>query len=138
MVNTIDIRRYLVGLTAADAALRASMGASTTNPRIYAYYQPSATIDVAHPAYITYAMTANPEHTSAVGKPVFTLAIWGLDGDAVERVRARLVTLIEETPLTVATGAVVWGTRKGEHDSFQENTKFSGLNLQFEFGYSRV
>lgn len=135
----IDIKRYIVSLSTIDPALKAALGATPPNdPRIYWYYQPSAIIDAQHPAYITYAMTAVPEESLAVSIPVFSLAIWGLNQQSVETVRERLVIDLQEIPLVTGTGRNMWGTKVGERDSYQENTKFAGLTLQFEFGYSRV
>ncbi len=135
----IDIRKYIVSLSTIDAQLKAALGATPpTDPRIYWYYQPAAIVDAQHPAYITYALTASPEQTQATGDPVWNLAIWGLNAQAVDTVRSRLVVLLEEIPLTTGTGRQMWGTLVGERDSFQENTKFSGLTLQYEFGFSRV
>lgn len=135
----IDIRKYIVSLSTIDAQLKAALGATPpTDPRIYWYYQPAAIIDAQHPAYITYALTSSPEQTAATGDPVFNLAIWGLNVQAVDTVRNRLVALLEEIPITTVAGRYVWGTLVAERDSFQENTKFSGLTLQYELSFSLV
>lgn len=132
-----DIKRYLVGLR-TDTVLKAAMGGTTTDPRIYSYYQPAALIDATHPAYITYALTALPEATQATEDPVFTLAVWALNIEAMQPVRDRLVTLLNERPLTMPSGRTVWGTKISERDSYQENTKFTGRQLVFRLGVSKV
>lgn len=123
----------------ADATIAGLTGATLTDPRIYWYYQPDAEINSTKQAYITYAQTAFPSTDRvATADPVYTLAIWGLNATVVETIRDRLVALFDERRLTTGGGRVIHGTRLAEHDSFQEHTKFSGRNMQFRFGFSKV
>jgi hypothetical protein len=121
-----------------DAVLKPLLGSTTTDPRVYFYYQGEAEISAQKKSYITYAHLATPERTQAVGEPVFSLAIWAIDQATIKSVRDRLVVLLDETPLTTGSGKAIFATLIGERDSFQENTKFNGKTLQFRFGYSRV
>lgn len=133
------VRRMIVAVVRNDATIRALMGGTASDPRIYPYYSPSAIIDAAHPAYVTYATTTYPEVTTAVGGIIYTLAVWALNTDVMEDVRDRLVALLGDgAHHTLGNGQVVRGDTVGEHDSFQENTKFAGKQLQIRFGYSAV
>lgn len=138
VVSMLDIKDMLVRLSTTDTVLRRLLKATTADPRIYSYYAPSAIISEQFPAYITYAQLAFPTMTGATGNPVFSLAVWGMNLDAVEPVRDRLVKLLHEIPITTPGGRTLWGTMVGDRDSYQENTKFTGKTLQFEFGFSRV
>lgn len=135
----VDIKRLLVATLRGDPALAALMGVTPADPRVYAFYQPTAEISREKKAYITYALTAHPDMTrSAQGSPVYTLMIWGLDWETVEAVGDRLTVLLEEQRLTSAAGRVVHSTRLSENDRFQENTRFAGKVYQFRLAYSKV
>lgn len=138
---TIDeMKELIVTTVSTDRAMRLLLGIRPpySDPRVYAYYAPTATVDDQRPAYITYANTAFPEETRAVGEPVFNLAIWALDWDIANRVRDRLVDLFDERPQLTTKGVALFTKRIMEHDNYQENTKFASIVVQFRFGFSRV
>lgn len=135
----IDIKDLILNALSDDSVIAPLIHSTSTNPRVYPYYQPAAIIDRDNKAYITFAHTAFPgTERTASADPVYTIAIWGLNWETVETIRDRVVYLFEEKQLTTDDDRVVHGSRLGEHDSFQENTKFAGKNLQFRFAYSKV
>lgn len=134
----IDIKRLIVAKIRADVALKALLGVTTDDPRVYAYYLPTATVSATQRAYITYAQTSFPEQTQATADPVFNLAVWGIDWEVAEAVRDRLVALFDEKALTTIHGRTVFGTILLQHDNYQENTKFTSVVVQIRFGFSRV
>jgi hypothetical protein len=144
IIDVLAIGRYLVATLRADAALRALMGITTNDPRVYLYYSGSAIIDPAQGkrAYITYAQTAEPERLQATGGPVFSLAIWADTMDTAATVAARLKVLLDKEGSAEATvtadGIVYQPVLVGSHFSSQENTKFAGIQMQFRFGFSHV
>ncbi|HET9562683.1 MAG TPA: hypothetical protein VFP01_11285 [Propionibacteriaceae bacterium] len=143
-IDVIEIGRYLVATLRADTALRSLMGITTNDPRVYLYYSGSALIDPAQGkrAYITYAQTAEPERTQAVGGPVFSLAVWADNMDTAAAVAQRLKALLDkegDAEATVTAGGIVYQpVLVGSHFSSQENTKFAGIQMQFRFGFSHV
>lgn len=136
----IDIKRLIVARLSTDATLRRLLGirAGVPDPRVYAYYQPSALVDADRPAYITYAQTSWPGSTSATGQPVFNLAIWGISWEAVEPVRQRLLELFDEKLVATVAARQFFATVVNQHDNYQEDTKFASVILQVQFGFSRV
>lgn len=133
------VRKMFVAVVKADTILKALSGATPADPRFYPYYSPSAIIDAARPAYVTYATTTYPEVTTAAGGIIYTFAIWALNTDVMEDMRDRLVALFGDGHhYVLSSGKTVRGDRIGEHDSFQENTKFAGKQIQIRFGYSAV
>lgn len=146
-LDVMDLMRMIVATVRADSALIAVLRPSSEDPRIYPYYQPTATVDTVRKAYITYAETAFPEQSKAVREPIFNLAIWAVDWETVMLVRDRLELLFDgETRrraglpplLTTPGGRVLFGTRVMEHNNYQENTKFASQVIQFRFGASKV
>jgi hypothetical protein len=143
--NTMDLSRFLVATLRADAQLKALMGATSADPRVYPYYEPSAIIDPSQGkrGYVTIAHTAFPERTSAVGNKVWSLALWADSHDTAQAMSARILALLDcsgdtERTVTAPGGVVYQPICIGEHWSSQENTKFFGINLQFRFGFSFV
>lgn len=136
----IDIKRLIVARLSTDVPMRTLLGirAGIPDPRIYAYYQPSALVDIDHPAYVTYAQTGFPEQTQATGEPVFNLAVWAKDWEAAEAVRQRLVDLFDEKLIATVAGRDLFGTVIMQHDNYQEDTKFASVIVQVRFGFSRV
>lgn len=138
-----DLKTLIVTVLAADTALRALLGVRSGDPRVYPYYQPSATINNEQRAYVTFALTADPERTAAVTQPTFTLAIWAISWDVASQVRDRIVAIFDFTArpgdtLTTGAGRVVQPVKIAEHDSAQENTQFRGITLTFRLGGSAV
>ena len=139
------LRQLIVSTISGDSTLRTLLGVRIDDPRVYWYYQPAATIDSTGPraAYITYMHSALPERTQAVGEPTFSLSIWARNLSVLDAVRDRLVTLFGDDDArgvlyTLPNGRQVWTYRLGEHDNYQEDTKFAGKNLQFRLGFSQV
>jgi hypothetical protein len=142
----LDVSRLLVATLRNDTAYKALTGATASDPRIYPYFNAGAVIDPSQglKGYITYAQTANPERTSAVGGPVYSIAIWANNFDTAEAMLERVKALLnfagnEETTLTAPTSGEQYQPYVvGEHWAAQENTKFAGINLQLRFGRSFV
>lgn len=134
-----SLKRLLVATISGDLDCRRLLGIRNhQDPRVYAYYAPTATVDEERPAYVTYAQTGFPERYHATGDPVFNCAIWGLSWEAVEPVRERLVALFDGKLLTTAAGRQVHGVVLLQHDNFQENTKFASVVVQIKLGFSQV
>ena len=142
-MNIDELVILMVGTLRADPTLARLLGVQAADPRVYRYYEPDAVIDADRKAYITIALTADPERTGAVNQPTFTLAIWGGKYEYVEQVYLRVLDLLDFTTrpaeyLTTASGVQVQPVRVGAHDSAQENTKFAGRQLTLRFGASAV
>lgn len=138
-----ELLRLIIATLSQDYTLQQLLGVRTRDPRIYHYYQGDAVISDEQRAYITLAMTANPERTWAVREPVITAAVWAIRGDIVDAVRERLLALLDFTDrpheyLETESGRKVQPILIAEHDSAQENTKFSGEQFTFRFGESAV
>jgi hypothetical protein len=140
LTPVITLKRLLVSTIRADLDCQRLLGirANVADPRVYAYYSPTATVDEERPAYLTYAQTGFPERYAATGDPVFNLAIWGMNWEAVEAVRERLLALFEARTLTTQTGRAVHGVVMLQHDNFQENTKYASVVVQVKLGFSQV
>lgn len=140
LTPVITLKRLIVATIRQDPDCRRLLGIRNhvDDPRVYAYYSPTATVDEERPAYITYAQTGHPERYHATGDPVFNLAIWGMSWEAVEPLRERMVALFDAKTLTTATGRQVHGVVLLQHDNFQENTKFASVVVQMKLGYSQV
>jgi hypothetical protein len=140
LTPVISLKRLLVSTISADVDCRRLLGirANVSDPRVYAYYSPTATVDEEKPAYITYAQTGFPERYHATGDPVFNLAIWGMNWEVVEAVRERLVGLFDAKTLIANGGRQVHGVVMLQHDNFQENTKFASVVVQVKLGFSQV
>jgi hypothetical protein len=140
LTPVISLKRLIVSTIRNDPECRTLLGIrnKVDDPRVYAYYSPTATVDAERPAYITYAQTGHPERYNATGDPVFNLAIWGLSWEAVEPVRERMVALFDGKTLVTAAGRAVHGVVLLQHDNFQENTKFASVVVQIKLGYSQV
>ncbi len=136
----VSLKRLIVATIRADADCKALLGirANVDDPRVYAYYSPSAIVDEDHPAYVTYAHTSSSERFDATGKPIFNLAIWALDWVTAEAVRDRLLALFDNKNLTTITGRTVHADALLMHDNYQENTKFASIVVQVRFGFSQV
>jgi hypothetical protein len=136
----VTLKRLLVATIRQDPACRTLLGIRNNldDPRVYAYYSPTATVEVERPAYVTYAQTGFPERYHATGDPVLNCAIWGLSWEVVEQVRERLVALFDAKTLTTETGRLVHGVILLMHDNFQENTKFASIVVQIKLGFSQV
>src|SRR5687768_4184206 len=106
---TLDITRYMVDTLRNDAAYRALTGATSKDPRVYPYYEGSATIDpsTGRYGYITYALTADPERLAATGAPVFSIAVWADTDVRAQQMAARVDALFncEGDPDRVVTTA---------------------------------
>lgn len=136
----ISLKRLVVATITNDALSKPLLGIrpNVDDPRVYAYYQPTATVDTDRPAFITYAQTGWPERTQAVGNPVLNLAIWGLNWETVEGLRARMEALFDDKDLVTAEGRAVHTDVILMHDNYQENTKFASVVVQVRFGFSQV
>lgn len=142
---TDDIDLLIVTTLKADATLKTLMGITPDDPRVYKYYQGSAVIDPQRGkrGYITYMNLADDERVSAVGGPVYSLAIWADSFETAHQIRARVLALLNyegelEDTLTGASGRAYQPVKIAGRDSAQENTKFAGISLHFRFGYSHV
>lgn len=140
LTPVITLKRLLVSTVRNDPDCRRLLGIrnNADDPRIYAYYSPTATVDEERPAYITYAQTGFPERYNATGDPVFNLAIWGLNWEAVEPIRERMLALFDAKLLVTQTGRKVHGVVMLQHDNYQENTKFASIVVQVKLGFSQV
>lgn len=145
VIDITSLNRLIVATLRADTVLKSVMGVTTKDPRIYQYYQGEARIipSEGKNAYITFALTADPERIAAVGQPVYTLAVWAADPDVAQQVVARVHALLDfegqlEQTITADDGTVYQPVCIGEHWSAQENTKFAGVTLQIRFGHSHV
>lgn len=144
VIDVLDIGKWLVATLRADAALKALTGATPNDPRIYLYYSGTATIDPAQGkrGYITYAQTAEPERTYAVGEPVFSLAIWadtmGTAAEMMQCLKRLLDFEGEREEVVTIEGIDYQPVLISSHFSSQENTKFAGIQAVFRFGHSRV
>lgn len=133
-----DIKEFIISTLTSDGTIRTLTGASIEDPRIYWYYQGDAEVTPTKPAYITYALIADPEVTQAVASPIFSFIIWGRYDNVVAAVRDRLVALFNKQLLLTGTSRQLYGKLVTQQDSFQEQPNFAGITLHFRFGWLSI
>lgn len=145
-----DVRKTIQARLVADVTLRALLGGTATNSRIYTFYQGNATVSTEQPAYITIAQLGRARQGGTV--PVtYSLAIWGITQQAVENVRDRLVGterhgdtedvrkgLLNGRVLTTAQSRKIYVTLINENENPQAPPNFFGKTVQVQASWLGV
>lgn len=136
----IDIKDKMLDVARTDATLMGLLGGTTTDPRIYPYYEGKAEVTNTKQAFITYSQSAGPEATFATENPAFTWVIWGRTWTRVEAVRDRMRTLFHKQIFVTNApySRRLYTKVVNEVDSFQQQPDFAGKTLHIRVGWSTV
>ena len=133
-----DTRLKMVDILSQDATLRALMGGSAADPRVYPYYRGEAKITPELPGYITYTMTARPEAVVAVDSPTYSIGVWARSEGRCEELSTRVMALLHQRLLLTSAGRRVYTKVINAEDAFSEQPNYCGRRLHVRVGATTV